>query len=171
MKIIAVDPGYERLGVAILERVNTKDSLLFSECFMTDKKLSHGERLAHVGIELERLIDEHKPEALAIETLFFSKNTKTALQVAEARGVILHVAARKGLAVQEFSPAEIKIAVTGYGKSDKDQVMAMVPRLINITKPIKYDDEYDAIAAGITFFAHYRMNYPQKRPGDIAKNN
>jgi crossover junction endodeoxyribonuclease RuvC len=157
MKIIAIDPGYERLGIAILEKEKPgKEQLIFSECFFTESKLPHSTRLANIGVELDRVIDEFKPEALAIETLFFSKNTKTALKVAEARGVMLHAAARKGLIVKEFSPMEIKIAVTGYGKSDKTQVTAMVGRLITISKKIKYDDEYDAIACGLTFFAHHR---------------
>lgn len=156
MKILAVDPGYERLGLAILERVKGKDMLVFSECFFTDKKLPHPTRLANIGVELDRLIEEYQPEALSIEKLFFSKNQKTALLVAEARGVILHTAARKNLLIKEFLPVEIKIAVTGYGKSDKAQVMSMIPKLIKLDKPIKNDDEYDAIAAGITFFAHQK---------------
>ena len=111
---------------------------------------------------LDKIIEEYNPVALSIETLFFAKSVTSALKVAEARGVILHAAARKGIDVKEFSPMDIKIAVTGHGKSDKDQVIAMVSRLIKITKPIKYDDEYDAIACGLTFFAHFRVVYPQK---------
>ncbi len=158
MKIIAVDPGYERLGVAILERDDKtrKEKLLFSECFQTDKALPHPERLARVGAEILRVVELYQPEALAIETLFFSKNVKTALKVAETRGVILHVAVSAGLSVLELSPAQIKIAVTGHGGSDKDQMIAMIPRLIKIPEKIQYDDEYDAIAAGLTFFAHNR---------------
>ncbi len=165
MRIIAIDPGYERLGVAVIEKKDTKskEELIFSECFFTDAKLPHSARLANIGIELDRVIEQYKPEALAVETLFFSKNTKTALKVAEARGVILHAGARKNLLIREFSPGEIKIAVTGHGKSDKAQVTAMVGRLIRISQPIKYDDEFDAIACGLTFFATYRpQGYPQK---------
>jgi crossover junction endodeoxyribonuclease RuvC len=154
MKILAVDPGYERLGVAILEKPEGgKESLIFSDCIVTSKDLPHSERLNFAGSELMKIIKEYKPEALAIETLFFSKNQKTALSVAEARGMILFVAAYNGLVVHEFSPADIKIAVTGHGRSDKSQVTAMVNRILKIDKPIKYDDEYDAIAAGITYFA------------------
>jgi crossover junction endodeoxyribonuclease RuvC len=153
MKILAVDPGYERLGVAIMEKVGGKEVLLYSDCFFTSKEIPHAERLSLVGAELMRLIDKFAPEVLAIETLFFSKNQKTALAVAEARGTILFVAAHKGLGVREFSPADIKIAVTGHGRSDKDQVTDMVRRIMKLNKPIKYDDEYDAIAVGITYFA------------------
>ncbi len=153
MKIIAIDPGYERLGIAVMERKNKTDELLYSDCFFTEKSLPHPDRLAAIGIELDRIIDEYGPEALSVETLFFSKNTKTAMKVAEARGVILHAAARRGLKIQEFSPMSIKIAVTGYGRSDKNQMISMIPRLVKINKKIKYDDEFDAIAAGITYFA------------------
>jgi crossover junction endodeoxyribonuclease RuvC len=153
MRIIAIDPGYERLGIAIMEKQNGKEVLLYSDCFRTSKELPHHERLTMVGGELERIIKEYKPQALSVEKLFFSKNQKTALLVAECRGVILYEASRHGLQVYEYQPADIKIAVTGYGKSDKEHMIAMIPKLVKIDKKIAYDDEYDAIAAGITFFA------------------
>jgi crossover junction endodeoxyribonuclease RuvC len=153
MRIIAIDPGYERLGIAIMEKQNGKEVLLYSDCFRTSQELPHHERLTMVGGELERIIKEYKPQALSVEKLFFSKNQKTALLVAECRGVILYEASRHGLQVYEYQPADIKIAVTGYGKSDKEHMIAMIPKLVKIDKKIAYDDEYDAIAAGITFFA------------------
>jgi crossover junction endodeoxyribonuclease RuvC len=133
-----------------------KEMVVYSDCFLSSKKLSHPERLANVATEIARVIDEYKPEALGIETLFFSKNVTTALPVAEARGVIVAVAAQKGLAVREFSPAEIKIAVTGYGRSEKAEIIKMIPKIVEIDKKIQFDDEYDAIACGITFFAIHR---------------
>ncbi len=164
MRIIAIDPGYERLGVAIMEQEKgSREVVVYSNCFQTSKSLPHAERLALVGKEIARLIVEYSPEALSIETLFFNKNQKTAFMVAETRGVILYEAALRGLLIKEFAPPEIKIAVTGYGKSDKDQVTAMIPKLVTITKKIAFDDEFDAIAAGITFFATHRFSsYPQK---------
>lgn len=161
MKIIAIDPGYERLGVAILEKVSgNKETLLFSECFKTLAKEKHEKRLVLIGEEISKLIKKHKPEALAIETLFFETNAKTAMKVSEARGVILYEAAKNGLMVKEFTPLEIKVAVTGYGKSDKSQVISMVNRLIKLDKEIKHDDEYDAVAIGLTFFATIK-SFPQ----------
>jgi crossover junction endodeoxyribonuclease RuvC len=154
MRIIAIDPGYERLGIAIVEKKpREKEVLLYSDCFKTDKKLAHSERLGLIGAEIERMIGEFEPESLALETLFFSTNTKTAISVAEARGVILYSAAKHGLPVYEYGPGQIKVAVTGYGKSDKEQIIAMIPRLVRIEKTIKHDDEYDAIAVGLTCFA------------------
>ncbi|MDE2116937.1 MAG: crossover junction endodeoxyribonuclease RuvC [Patescibacteria group bacterium] len=163
MKLIAIDPGYERLGIAVIEKTpqsqrgSGKETLVYSDCFKTDKALPHNERLGLVAAELDRVIDEFAPAALCLETLFFSVNQKTAIKVAEVRGVILAAAAKHDLKVYEYGPGQIKVAVTGYGKSDKAQVMSMIPRLIRITKPIKHDDEYDAIAVGLTCFATERF--------------
>ena len=153
MKIIAIDPGYERVGVAILEKTTGKEVLLFSECLKTNPKESHEKRLKVIGEGINDLIKKYQPEAMAIETLFFETNAKTAMKVSEARGVILYEAGINNLQVAEYTPLQIKVAVTGYGKSDKNQVVFMVNKLINVNKPIKYDDEYDAIAVGLTFFA------------------
>jgi crossover junction endodeoxyribonuclease RuvC len=155
MKIIAIDPGYERLGIAILEKGTGKEELLFSECLKTLATDEHHERLEQIGQKIEEVIRIHQPEAIAIETLFFKTNAKTAMKVSEARGVILYEAAKNKLIITEFTPLQIKVAVTGYGKSEKDQVTEMVKRLIKIKKPIKYDDEYDAIACGLTYFAYH----------------
>ena len=153
MKIIAIDPGYERLGIAIIEKTAGRETLVFSECFKTSMREAPADRLKLIGEEINSLIKKYQPEALAVETLFFETNAKTAMRVSEARGVILYEAARNGLSVTEFTPLQIKVAVTGYGKSDKSQVIFMVKKLIKVTEPIKYDDEYDAIAVGLTFFA------------------
>jgi crossover junction endodeoxyribonuclease RuvC len=158
MRIIAIDPGYERLGIAVLEKeLRGKEKLLYSDCFKTSKDIAHSERLKLLGDEIERIIGEYKPEALCLETLFFSANQKTAIAVAEARGVILYQAAKNGLKVYEYGPGEIKVAVTGYGKSDKQNVIDMVNKLVKIDKKIAHDDEYDAIAAGLTCFATERF--------------
>jgi crossover junction endodeoxyribonuclease RuvC len=153
MRVIAIDPGYERMGVAIIEKVHRKEELVHSECFKTSPKISHEERLHLIGEKISDLIKKYKPEALSIETLFFSTNKKTAMKVSEARGVMLFVAANNGLVIKEFQPNQIKVAVTGYGSSDKISVIKMVEKLIKIDKEIKYDDEYDAIAVGLTYFA------------------
>jgi crossover junction endodeoxyribonuclease RuvC len=157
MIILSIDPGYERLGIAIIEKENNKETLLFSECFKTSAKLPHPERLGLIKTEIEKVIDEFSPTDLAIETLFFSSNQKTALLVSEARGAIISTAATKGLEVYEYTPNTIKVAVTGYGKSDKNAIIKMVPQLIKISPEkateIAHDDEYDAIAVGLTHSA------------------
>jgi crossover junction endodeoxyribonuclease RuvC len=154
-RIIAVDPGYERLGIAIME-AGRPETVIYSTCFQTPKSLPHPARLAAVRRELERLILEFSPTVLATETLFFSKNQKTALAVAETRGVILSLASEQGLDIYEYAPVMIKIAVTGYGASDKKQVATLVGKLVRLEKALKYDDEYDAIAIGLTCFARER---------------
>lgn len=166
MKIISIDPGYERLGIAIImKETNQKEVLLHSECFKTSKEDSHGLRLAQISSRINDLIKEFKPEALSIEALFFNTNQKTVILVAESRGVILAAAVGAGLSVYEYSPPQIKLSVTGYGKSDKAQIMKMIPMLIKIDKEIEHDDEFDAIAVGLTFFAHYRPDITiQKHP-------
>ena len=155
MRILAIDPGYGRVGIAVLEKNAGKETLLFSECYETTTATEHSERLASIQRRLRKLIKEFKPQALAIESLFFSKNKKTALAVAEARGTILAEAASASVSVFEYRPSEVKIAVTGYGSADKEQIKAMVKRILNITKEISHDDEYDAIAVGLTHLAIY----------------
>ena len=154
MIILAIDPGYERLGIAILEKASGQESLIYSSCFKTKATEQAEERLRLIGEEISTLIKKYQPTALAIETLFFKNNAKTAMRVSEARGVLLYEAAKNGLTVTEFTPLQIKVAVTGYGRSEKDQVTTMVKKLIKINKTIQYDDEFDAIAVGLTYFAH-----------------
>ncbi len=150
MRVLAIDPGYERLGIAVLEKQRGKDVLIHSECFQTPKEHAHSKRLSAILIRLEEIIREYKPNTCAIETLFFAKNQTTALKVAEVRGIVLALCDKCGMEIFEFSPAAIKIGVTGYGKSDKTAVTKMIPLLIKIDRKIKHDDEFDAIAVGIT---------------------
>lgn len=156
MKVLAFDPGYDRLGVAVLERDGSKEKLIHSACILTNKKEGLEDRLKCIGDEIERLLAEHAPDAVALENLFFNQNVNTAIGVAQVRGIIIYLAKKTGCALYEFGPQEVKVAVTGYGKSDKQAVMQMVQRLI-LNAPVKgHDDEYDAIAIGITALAHHR---------------
>ncbi|QQR64733.1 crossover junction endodeoxyribonuclease RuvC [Candidatus Kaiserbacteria bacterium] len=155
MRVLALDPGYDRLGVAVIEKENGKEKLLYSACILTSRDETLHTRLFQVGEAVERLILEHTPQAVGIETLFFNKNVKTAIGVAQARGIILFLAQKAGCVVYEFGPQEIKVAVTGYGKSDKKAVIDMVKRLIVNAPMNALDDEYDAIAVGITTLAHH----------------
>jgi len=154
MRVLAIDPGFERVGVAILEKNAGKpETLIYSACFITDKVLPFEDRLLLIGKEILRVVDEYAPDALAIETLFFNTNQKTALRVSEARGVIIYTAKSRGLQICEYTPLQIKIAVTGYGKAPKTQVADMAEKLISIPKKPRYDDEIDAIAIGLTCLA------------------
>lgn len=155
-RVIAVDPGYERCGIAVLEKHGGTEKLIHSECMQTKKSLPFPERLCIIGEAIVRVINEYSPNSLAMETLYFSNNQKTALSVAEVRGVITYVAASMKLPLHEYSPGSIKIAVTGIGNADKKQVMAMVPKLVKMSNTNRLDDEYDAIAIGITHLVSFR---------------
>jgi len=156
MRVLGIDPGFGRCGVAVIDHNNGKDVLLFSDCIETPTTNTFHERLLLVGKAVEDIIERYKPTDAALELIFFSKNQKTALQVAEARGVLLYVLLRNGLEVSEHNPMEIKIAMTGYGRASKNQVMEMVQRLIITNHPITHDDEYDAIAVALTHTATHR---------------
>lgn len=153
MKVLAFDPGYERLGVAVLERAGGKEVLIHSDCVRTPKTLPFHERLKLLGEAAERLIGEYAPECVALEKVYFEKNAKTAMAVAEVRGMLAYIAAARGLPLREYTPLEIKAAVTGYGRGDKSAIALMVPRLIALPAKKRVDDELDAIAVGLTCLA------------------
>ncbi|MDO8659388.1 MAG: crossover junction endodeoxyribonuclease RuvC [Candidatus Parcubacteria bacterium] len=175
MRILGIDPGFERLGIAILEKENNKtasakgygvsrkEKVIFSECFKTSSKLPFNERLFLIGEEVKKIIKKYKPEILAIETLFLNTNQKTVMRVAEARGVVIYEASVAHLKVFEASPPQIKMATTGYGHADKEQMIKMVKILVDINENKIYppmrrasDDELDAIAIALTAFAYNR---------------
>ena len=148
--IIAIDPGYDRCGVAIVSETAGKPTIVFSTCITSDKADEQYLRLASIYKQLEVIIKKHKPSHLAIETLFFSVNKKTAIKVAEARGAILTLAGLQTLSLIELSPQAIKIAMTGVGNASKEQVQKMVRLTVALPKTTKLDDEIDAIALGVT---------------------
>ncbi len=152
--ILGIDPGYGRVGIAVIKNERGNQTLLHSECFETSSDLPHSQRLLLIGEKIKEAIKTYKPDQVAVETLLWSKNKKTALQVAEARGVILLEVARQKIILREFNPNQIKLAVTGYGKSDKKQVIDMIEKLVklkpNVCNQKRHDDEYDAIAIAIT---------------------
>jgi len=151
-RVIAVDPGYDRVGIAVME----KNTLLHSECFIP-KKGELSARLFEVSERITALIHKYKPGAVALETLFFSKNQKTALKVAEARGAISLTTSQSGIQLFEYSPQEVKIAVTGSGNADKTAIKKMVDRLVVLPQKKRLDDEYDAIALAIAHTARHHF--------------
>ena len=153
IRVCSIDPGYSRLGVAVLEKNKGREVLLFSDCITTPKSKLFEERLVLIGDKINNILDTYTPNAIAVETLFLTKNQKTVMYVAGVLGVIAYIAAQRKIPLYEYSPPQIKVAVTGYGKSDKEQVTSMVKRLIPISKKKALDDEYDAIAVGLTCFA------------------
>ncbi len=157
MKVLGVDPGFGRCGLAILEKVEGRERVIYSTCVETDGALSFPERLVQVVSVCESLIVEHSPYAMALERLYFNSNQKTAMQVAEARGALIHCAAARKLAIFEYTPGQVKSATAGWGRSDKQAVERMVGLLTGIATKDMRDDEVDAIAVGLTHLAHARL--------------
>ena len=155
-RVLAFDPGFERLGVAVLEKSNGKEMLLYSDCVRTSKLLPFAERLRILGEAAEDLMALWEPEAIALEQIFFEKNAKTAIGVASVRGVLAYIAASHALPVYEYTPLEVKVAITGFGRSDKAAVGVMVKRLVSLPLKKRLDDELDAIAIGLTCLAAAR---------------
>ncbi len=149
MRIIGIDPGYDRFGIAVVEKASQKDILLGSTCVVTKRKNSPSERLLDIGNVVKKFFDEFKPSFLVMESLFFANNKNTALGVAEARGVVMYLAAQKNIPCFEMTPAEIKLAVTGSGRADKNAIEKMVRLLVDLPEKKYLDDEIDAIAVAL----------------------
>lgn len=158
MIVLAIDPGFGRCGVAVIKGSGSKGELHYSACIETSPKSKFSERLLEVGTEITRLIDTHKPDTVAIEELYFTNNAKTAIHVAEVRGMLIYLTASRGIDLVEYNPLAIKIALTGYGRASKEQVTLMVEKLITLPNKAMLDDEYDAIALGLTALAGERIN-------------
>ena len=156
MRVIGIDPGYDRLGVAVLDFDGQKETLVYSCCITTEKGTSIPDRLLVLGEAFSKILTTYKPDIVGVEAIFFNKNQKTAVSVAEARGIVLYLARKNNCLVEEYTPQAIKVAVTGYGKSNKNQVMEMVKRILPNTPENALDDEYDAIATAITCIAYNR---------------
>ena len=154
MKVLGIDPGFDRLGVAVVQRIDGRDTVTFSTCLASARGTPLPDRLCSLGEQLTAILEREQPTHLAIETLFFNKNVKTALDVAQARGLILYLGRHHDCAVHEYSPQAVKLALTGYGSSDKTAVITMTKRLVRGAPTEALDDEYDAIAVGVTCLAH-----------------
>ena len=153
MRILGIDPGYDRLGIAVIEKpVKGKETVLHASCLQTSSNSIY-ERLKSIGNEACRVLDEYKPDEVALETLFITKNQKTAMRVAEARGIVVYEAAKRGLPIFEYSPMQIKSAISGDGTIDKQRMIKMLEMLIKIPNNSALDDEYDAIAVALTHSA------------------
>lgn len=153
MTILAIDPGFGRCGVAVLEGNGSNAALLYSSCIETKAGNEFSKRLLIVADEVRRLIEEYSPDTIAIEELYFTNNAKTAIHVAEVRGVFIYLAASRNIPLVEYNPLAIKIAITGYGRATKEQIIKMTEKLITLPKKKMLDDEYDAIAVGLTALA------------------
>ncbi len=146
MRILGIDPGYGRLGYAVIDVVRGKPKALTYGVITTEPKTSMADRLLEIAADVRGIIGKYTPERLVIEELFFAKSTTTALKVAEVRGVIFLLGAEAGLEVVEVKPNAVKLALTGYGKADKRQMQDMVKVIFDLKKAPKIDDAADALA-------------------------
>lgn len=149
MRILGIDPGYAIVGYGILEYEKNKFYPVEYGAVTTDAHTDFQDRLKEVYVQLDEVIKRTQPKAMAIEKLFFTTNQKTVIQVAQARGVILLCARMNNIPVYEYTPLQIKQAVTGYGKAVKKQVQEMTKRILNLESVPRPDDTADALAVAI----------------------
>lgn len=149
MKILGIDPGMAIVGYGMIEVNNDKIELLTSGSIQTDKKLDDSKRLLEIYNDLSQIIQKYQPDCASVEQLFFFKNQKTIIPVAEARGVILAVLEKFNIPTYSYTPMEVKQILTGYGRADKKEVEQMVKLTLNTQDLPKLDDTIDAIAIAI----------------------
>ena len=149
MRILGIDPGYGITGYSIIDYIGNKFKLIASGAIKTEAKMSFPLRLSEIFTDLNKIIDEYLPDAISVEELFFNNNVKTAINVAQARGVILVVGCQRGIPTYEYTPLQVKQAVVGYGRADKMQVQKMVKTILNVEKLPKLDDITDSMAIAI----------------------
>ena len=149
MRVLGIDPGFDRLGLAVLEGDPSRPIHIWSDCVIPPKG-TQDERLAVVHEAVADAIRTYAPDLLALETLYFSTNKSSAMGVAEARGVVLSAAGEAGIKVSEHAPGSVKLSVTGSGRADKKMIAIMIPKLLTLPAKKRLDDELDAIAIAIT---------------------
>lgn len=163
MIILGIDPGVAIVGYSIVECKGNQFKAIDYGAITTSADVLFPDRIKHIYDRLIQIIDKYKPDDLAIEELFFNKNVKTAIKVGQARGVEILAAVNCGLEIYEYTPLQIKQAVVGYGRADKNQVQEMVKMLLNLKEKPKPDDVSDALAvalchgAGIKFKEQFKM--------------
>lgn len=157
MIILGIDPGFAIVGVGVIQYKGNKFSVIDHYAITTKAGLPLEERLKLIYEGIEEVIKKYNPDCMAIEELFFNNNAKTAIQVGQARGVILLGAVNCGIPIYEYTPLQVKQSVVGYGRADKTQVQQMTKSLLNLTKVPKPDDVADALALAICHAHSHKM--------------
>ena len=160
MIIIGIDPGYAITGFGVIEYEGNHFKLIESGSIQTKAGIPLPTRIAKIYDDMNGLIEKYKPDAIAIEELFFNRNTTTAIGVAQGRGAVLIAAAKTNTPIYEYTPLQVKQGVTGYGRADKKQVQMMVKTVLGLEKVPKLDDTTDAIAIGICHAHSHRFAKP-----------
>lgn len=146
---MGIDPGTAITGYGVIEKNGDALKMIKYGCIKTTQDFSTAERLYQIDQQLSKIIQKHKPKKIAVEDIFFFKNLKTVIKVSQARGVILAQAAKMKIPAFEYTPLQIKQAVTSYGRADKNQVQQMVKLLLSLKEIPKPDDAADALATAI----------------------
>lgn len=149
MVVLGIDPGYAIVGWGVVNYAGNIYRPLGFGAITTDGSSNFNDRLGYIYNNMTRLIEKCKPDAMAVEKLYFQNNQKTAINVAQARGVILLAAQQQGVPIFEYTPLQVKTVVTGYGKAKKPQVMEMTRRLLTLESVPKPDDTADALAIAL----------------------
>jgi crossover junction endodeoxyribonuclease RuvC len=163
MKILGIDPGTATTGWAVVEEKNKNATLVACGCVNTSKFHSDEERLVEIGRDIALLIKKYQPDEAAIEDLFFFKNLKTAITVAQARGVILYEIKKNLVPLFSYTPLQVKQALTGYGRADKKQMQEMVKNILRLKCVPKPDDAADAVAIAICHLNSRHMRNIDKK--------
>ena len=158
LKIMGIDPGLAAMGWGFISAQNQEVKQVEFGSIRTTSRLALPERLHKIHLNLKELARKYQPDALAIEEIIFSSNQLTAIQVAQARGVAILAFAEMGIKVYEYSPLQIKQAVSGYGRASKEQVQKMLMRLLNLRKPPVPTHSADALATALCHLYHSRLN-------------
>ena len=149
MRILGIDPGYATIGYGIIEYDNFHFKTVAYGAITTSPDKLFPDRLCDIYSDMQTLINNYKPDCLSIEKLYFNTNTTTAIDVAQARGVILLSARKSNVDIYEYTPLQVKQSITGYGRAEKHQVMEMVKTLLQLNSVPKPDDTADALALAI----------------------
>lgn len=158
MIILGIDPGTATIGYGLLEIINNSINVLNYGVIQTSKETKMPERLKDIYDDMNNIIDNYKPDILAIEELFFFKNSKTVITVSQARGVILLSAQNFGLKIAEYTPLQVKINLSGYGRSSKIEIQNLVKDFLNLDSIPKPDDAADALAIAICHYHNMNLN-------------
>lgn len=174
MRVLGIDPGTAIVGYSIIDYENNKIQLIDYGCIYTNKEDSLSLRLEQVYLRVESLINLYKPDHMAIEELFFFKNQKTIISVAQARGVIILKAQLSGLDIYNYTPLQVKTGITGYGRANKKQVQEMTKIILKLNEIPKPDDAADAIAIAINHINTIRgvgalLNNPRGLVNKVSK--
>ena len=165
MIVLGIDPGVATIGFGVIRAERQKNTLLQYGVITTPAGLPLSKRLYQIGTDMEELIGKLRPDVISIEELFFNTNITTGIAVAHARGVLLYTAEKCGIPLHEYTPSQVKMAVVGYGKAEKRQVMDMTRRLLHLKAVPRPDDAADALALALCHARSATSRLPQQDSG------